>query len=183
MEKNELRKKLVVYLANLKANQDAVPLELLKTKYQKPYDKLRQDIAATASAYVKEITLHGIRLRKDLFEENRRQLEDTIRQSGILKQISVAAFRRQDIAEIDALALELRKRIEAVLKPVYDQHLCLYMTEECFTDPPKAPDLYNEASGCICRDGIWIPWEIEKGAFLMYVYTKSGESQAPKSAA
>ncbi len=183
MEKDELRKMLAAYLANLKANQEAVPLELLKTKYKKPYDKLRQDIAGTASAYVRKVSLQGIRLRKDLFDENRQMIEDTIQQSGILKQISAAAFRRQDMAEIDALALELRKRIETVLKPVYDRYLCLYLTEECFADPPKTPELYNEASGCICRDGIWIPWKPEKDAVLMYVYKKPGESPASKTVA
>ena len=50
MEKDELREILVAYLANLKANQEAVPLELLKTRYKKPYDKLRKDIDRTASA-------------------------------------------------------------------------------------------------------------------------------------
>ena len=183
MDKNELRKTLAVHLANLKANLEAVPLEILKTKYRKPYDKLRHDIADAASAYVREVTFQGIRLRKDLFDTTRPQIEEAIRQSGILKQISAAAFRRPDISEIDALAVELRRRIKAVLKPVYDQYLCLYMTEDCFADPPRIPELYNEASGCICRNGVWIPWEIEKGAFLMYVYKKQSESPAPKTAA
>lgn len=183
MEKDELRETLAAYLANLKANQEAVPLELLKTKYKKPYDKLRQDIARTASAYVKKIALQGIRLRKDLFYENRQKIQNTIYQSGILKQISDAAFHRQDIVEIDALALKLQECIAAVLKPVYDQYLCLYITEECFADPPKIPEIYNEASACIYRDGRWIPWELEKGALLMYVYTKSEESQTPSTAA
>lgn len=172
MNKNELRNTLSIHLANLKANLEAVPMEVLKTKYKKPYDKLRHDIADAASAYVREVTFQGIRLRKDLFDTIRPQIEETIRQSGILKQISAAAFRKQDIAEIDALALDLHKRIENILKPVYNQYLCLYMTEDCFANPPKIPELYNEASGCICRNGIWIPWEIENGAFLMYVYKK-----------
>ncbi len=172
MNKNELRNTLSIHLANLKANLEAVPMEVLKTKYKKPYDKLRHDIADAASAYVREVTFQGIRLRKDLFDTILPQIEETIRQSGILKQISAAAFRKQDIAEIDALALDLHKRIENILKPVYNQHLCLYMTEDCFANPPKIPELYNEASGYICRNGIWIPWEVENGAFLMYVYKK-----------
>ena len=59
MDKNELRKTLAVHLANLKANLEAVPLEILKTKYRKPYDKLRHDIADAASAYVRKCYLSG----------------------------------------------------------------------------------------------------------------------------
>lgn len=183
MEKKELRQTLAVHLETLKRNLEAVPLETLKTKYKKPFDKLRQDISLTTSAYVKEITLKDIRIRKDFFEEALPLIENAIQQSGLLKQISAAAFRRQDLAEIDSLAMELKKQIGNALKPFYDNHLCLYLTQECFADPPKPPEIYNEASGCICRNGTWIPWEIERGASLMYVYAKPQEKQDNKPAA
>lgn len=176
MKKDELRNTLALQLATLKANLDAVPLEILKTKYQKPYNKLCHDIASTVSSYIKEIIFHGVRLQTDLFDSVQPHIEKTIQQSALLKQISSAAFCRQDIDEIDHLALELHKQIETILKPIYEQHLCLYITKDCFADPPRVPDLYNEASGCICRNGTWIPWKIEKDTFLMYVYRKQPES-------
>lgn len=111
MKNSELRQTLAVYLDTLKRNLDAVPLETLKTKYKKPFDKLRQDISLTASAYVKEITLKDIRILEDFSDEALPLIENAIQQSGLLKQISAAAFHRQDLAEIDTLALELKKQI------------------------------------------------------------------------
>lgn len=183
MEKNELRQTLAVHLETLKRNLDAVPLETLKTKYKKPFDRLCQDIAQAATAYVKSITLRDIRIRKDFFEETRPLIENAIQQSGLLKQISAAAFHRQDLAEIDALALELKNQIDNALKPFYDNHLLLYLTPECFADPPKPPEIYNEASGCISRDGVWIPWEVQEGAVLLTVYIEPQKDRAAQTAA
>lgn len=183
MEQSELRQALAIQLETLKRNLDAVPLETLKTKYKKPFDKLRQDISQTASAYVKEVTLKGIRIRKDFFEEARPLIENSIQQSGILKQISAAAFRRQNLNEIDTLALELKKQIQDALKPFYEKHLCLYLTAECFAEPPKVPDIYNLASGCILRDGAWIPYEIKEGAKVVTVSLELKENREPESAA
>lgn len=183
IKKNELRQTLAIHLETLKRNLDAVPLETLKTKYKRPFERLRQDIAQTTSAYVKEITLKDIRIRKDFFEEARPLIENAIQQSGILKQISAAAFRRQDLEEIDALALELKSQINSALKPFYDNHLCLYLTPECFAEPPKSPEIYNEASGCISRDGAWIPWEIKGNAILLTVHMEPADKQSPQTAA
>lgn len=183
MEQNELRQTLAIQLETLKRNLDAVPLEILKTKYKKPFDRLRQDIAQTASDYVKGITLKDIRIRVSYFDEARPLIENAIRQSGILKQISVAAFRRQDMEEIDALALELKKQIQDALKPFYEKHLCLYLTSECFAEPPKVPDIYNLASGCILRDGAWVPYELEENVKIVTVSLEPKGTRTPETAA
>ena len=78
-----------------------------------------------------------------------------MKQTKRLKQISDAAFQRQDIDEIESLALALRKEIEAALQPFYMGHMCLYVTPECFDDPPKTPEVYNDATACVWRDGTW----------------------------
>ena len=54
MEKQELRKTLAIHLDTLKRNREAVPLEVLKTKYKKPYDKLKQDISSAASDILRQ---------------------------------------------------------------------------------------------------------------------------------
>lgn len=77
-----------------------------------------------------------------------------MKQTKRLKQISDAAFQRQDIDEIESLALALRKEIEAALQPFYMGHMCLYVTPECFDDPPKTPEVYNDATACVWRDGM-----------------------------
>lgn len=175
MENNDLRKILVAHLDTLKRNLDVVPREVLKTKYKKPYNKLCQDISISATAYVKKITLSDIRIRIDFQNEAVPLIENAIQQSGLLRQISAAAFRRQDIAEIDKLALELRQRIQDALKPFYEKHLGLYLSAECFANPPKPPELYCEATGCILHDGAWIPLETKGDKLLIFLK----ERQAP----
>ena len=53
MDNNILRQALMKDLDTLKRNLKAVPREVLRTKYRKPYTKLCQDISANATAYVR----------------------------------------------------------------------------------------------------------------------------------
>ena len=167
MNNSELRKTLEEHLDLLKRNLAVASLEVLKTKYKKPFDELRHNIKSTATAYVKQITLENIRIRADFMDEAQPLIQETIDQSGILKQISAAAFKRQDIEEIDQLALTLKEQIRQALIPFYDKHICLYLDEECFGNPPNAPKFYNEASGCMWKNDTWIPAEVEKGVILL----------------
>lgn len=177
MKREELRNTLIGHLDTLKRNRAAVPLEVLKTKYRKPYTKLCQDIADTASAYVRTVTLGDIRLLSRFLDEAVPIIQTAIDESGILRQISKAAFRRQSIEEINQLAETLKKQIDGALEPFYERHLCLYASEECFGDPPRSPELYNEATGCVFRNGKWIPLEIKKEAAVFHVIAKREETQ------
>ena len=143
MEREELRTTLVNHLETLRRNLQVVSMEVLKTKYNKPFDALRQ-----------------------------------VKQTKRLKQISDAAFHRQDIDEIESLARALRKEIEAALQPFYMRHMCLYVTPECFDDPPKTPEVYNDATACVWRDGTWQLLEDTSEGFLLFVQSKSKEEAA-----
>ena len=101
-----------------------------------------------------------------------------MKQTKRLKQISDAAFQRQDIDEIESLALALRKEIEATLQPFYMGHMCLYVTPECFDDPPKTPEVYNDATACVWRDGTWQLLEDTSKGFLLFVQSKFKEEAA-----
>ena len=151
MNNSELRKTLEEHLDLLKRNLAVASLEVLKTKYKKPFDELRHNIKSTATAYVKQITLENIRIRADFMDEAQPLIQETIDQSGILNQ----------------LALTLKEQIRQALIPFYDKHICLYLDEECFGNPPKAPKFYNEASGCMWKNDTWIPAEVEKGVILL----------------
>jgi len=65
METIELRNTLATHLNTLKRNLDAVPLEVLKTQYSKPFYALCKNISSSASAYVRHTALGGIHIRKD----------------------------------------------------------------------------------------------------------------------
>lgn len=72
----------------------------------------------------------------------------------------------------------LRKEIDAALQPFYMGHMCLYVTPECFDDPPKTPEVYNDATACVWRDGTWQLLEDTSKGFLLFVQSKSKEEAA-----
>lgn len=167
MDKNELRTALEGHLDTLKRNLAVVSLEELKTKYKKPFEELQHNIGTTATAYVKQVTLENLRIRADFLEEARPVIQSAIDQSGLLKQISDAAFRKQDISEFDRLAAELKGQISRALAPFYSRHLRLYLEKTPPGTQPKAAEFYNEATGCIWRDGAWTPMKVSGDAVLL----------------
>lgn len=114
-----------------------------------------------------------MRIKHKYFDEAVPYIDTAVKQTKRLKQISDAAFQRQDIDEIESLALALRKEIEAALQPFYMGHMCLYVTPECFDDPPKTPEVYNDATACVWRDGTWQLLEDTSKGFLLFVQSKS----------
>lgn len=167
METDVLRNTLLTHLNTLSRNLAVVSREVLRTQYRKPYYVLVKEISTSASAYVKEIALSDLRIRKEYLQEAVPVINNAIQASGLLKQISAAAYKRQDIQEIEQLALALKKQIEDALIPFYEKHMGLYLSDECFSATPQAPLLYNHVSGCVMQDGKWIPLETgRKYAFL-----------------
>lgn len=132
-------------MPNTRRNPETVPLVALKKTYQKPHQALCRNISLTASTYVTQISLEGV--RKDLVPEAASLIEAALQQSGLCQQISTT-FRHQNISEIDSLALTLRKLVLKALRPLYDRHLGLYINYKCLMNPSiKVPELYNDANG------------------------------------
>lgn len=157
MEKDNLRNILITHLNTLSRNLAIVSREELKTRYRKPYYALLRDISTSASAYVKQIALAGLRIRQEYLPETVPVINNAIQASGLLQQISAAAYQRQDIQEIEQLAMALKKLIEDALIPIYEKYLGFYLSDECFGTSPQSPQLYNHVNGCIMQDGKWIP--------------------------
>lgn len=155
----QLKGELEKLLNTLKVNREKVPLKILKTKYKKGYEELCRNISNTASDYVKQLTLYGIRIHKDYLDEGIAIVETAIQESGLLKEISKAAFCKQSITEVTNLALKLRGVIVEALEPFYGKHTGLYITPECLENPDTPPEFYCFANGCIWQEGQWIPLE------------------------
>lgn len=170
---NELRQALASHLDTLQRNLAAVSLEILKTKYKKPFNDLCQKIRLSASAYVKQATLKDIRIHSKYLAEAVPLIESAVRQSGILPLVAEAAFKRQDIAEIDALASELKIYILEALEPFFSLHMGLYVSKECLADPDRQPELYNDVTGCILRDGAWVPLPNHESLLFLTVKAKA----------
>lgn len=172
-----LRTVLENHLDTLKRNIAAVSLPVLQTKYKKPYEQLCKDIRTATANYVTAIIFQDYRLKKDYLEEVVPIIRTAIRQSGLVRQIHAEALQKQEIAVIDDLALNLKGIVHQALEPFYESHLCLYVTDECFGDNPKIPDIYNDATGCILKEGKWIPMDGESNAALLFV-TRRHENAA-----
>lgn len=151
----------------LRRNLEVVSLEVLKTKYQKPYEELRGQICKAATEYTRHVALCDIRIRRSLFDEAKTYIDAAIQQTQCLKKISEAAFQRQDMDEIAALAHTLREEIEKSLHYFYLDHMCLLVTRECIDDPNKVPEIYNKATSCVWRDGAWLLMEDTETAILL----------------
>lgn len=157
-----LRDELAKLLTTLKHNREKVPLNVLKTKYKKGYAALCADIKRRASDYAGKTVLGGIRIHRDYLDEAAAIVNETVERSGILKQLSEAAFCHQDISEFDSLAGMLREKILAGLEPFYAEHLGLYITQECLENPDMPPMIYCMANHCVFQNGEWIPLELYK---------------------
>ena len=68
MERDELRTTLVIHLETLRRNLQVVSMEVLKTKYKKPFDALRQDICKAATAYTRFLVFDGMRIKHKYFD-------------------------------------------------------------------------------------------------------------------
>lgn len=65
MEK-ALREELEKHLDTLRRNLEVVPMDVLKTKYKKPYQELKESICKAATAYTRHVSLGGIRSNKSM---------------------------------------------------------------------------------------------------------------------
>lgn len=80
MDEKELRKTLEIQLDTLRRNLEVVSLDVLKTKYKKPYDELREKICKAATAYTRHVALSNIRIRHSLFDEAKTYIDAAIQQ-------------------------------------------------------------------------------------------------------
>ena len=158
-ETKQLQTELEQLLATLKHNRDKVPLSVLKTKYKTGYENLCRNINTTATAYVKQILFYSVRIHKDYADICIPVIEQAIKDSGLLKQLSNAAYSKQDIAEVTNLAFGLRQFVADALQPIYDSNTALLCTPECMENPniPLVP--YCLVNNYILRDGKWVPFE------------------------
>lgn len=103
-------------LDSLRRNKENVPLETLKTKYRKPYEQLTQSIQSMTREILQEVTLDDLQI--ELAEADQRYLEinSAIRESGIMKKISRAAFIQQDADLVLEYAGQLREIVHRIVK-------------------------------------------------------------------
>ena len=154
-KEKKLREDLEFHLDTLRRNLEAVSMEDLKTKYAKPFKDLKDSICKAATEYTQHISLSGIRIKSRYGDEAVKYINEAIKETPYLKKISEAAFERQDMDEIAALAGQLR---EVVLQSLYAFSLplfCLYVSTESMKDYHTPPEIYDDVTSHILRNGEW----------------------------
>lgn len=104
----------------LKNNRDNIDLSVLKTKYKKGYDSLCRKINVAASAYAKEVALYGLQVHKDYAEDIKLIVNEAIKASGILHELSKAIYVDQDLNKFVKLTEDLRTIILTALSVYLD---------------------------------------------------------------
>lgn len=92
----------------LKKNKENVPSELLLTKYEKPYNKLRNDIADMTSQILKDIVLYGWRVEREEAIDVYSVINRVIVESGILQEVNHAVYQEQNVDKVLNCAALLR---------------------------------------------------------------------------
>lgn len=86
----QLREELVRQLERLKVNKQNVPLDVLKTRYEKSYSRLCDDIKNKTIEYFNAFVFSVIRVERDYFDEAADMVSKAISDS-----ISKRSCRRQ----------------------------------------------------------------------------------------
>lgn len=103
-------------LESLKRNKKNVPLETLKTKYRKPYKQLTQSIQSMTREILQEVVLKGIQIERAEADQKYLEINTAIRESGIMKKASQAAFIQQDADLVLEYAGQLREIVHGIVK-------------------------------------------------------------------
>lgn len=152
----DLETLLIEKLAVLKRNRDHVPLDVLKTKYKKGYEKLSAELRDLTEWFLKSIILEDLQIFPEYLPEVTELIQAGITNSGLLKECSKAVFQYQDFSMLKELAYQLKNAVTDTLTPYFQQHLGLYIAPECLEEPYPPPYFYNLVTGRIFQDGRWV---------------------------
>lgn len=171
----ELGSSLEKLLSKLKQNRENVPLDILKTYYNVPYEELIAQVTQTATAFVKSIVAGQLLINPDVsMDEQIDVVNQTIQDSGMIKQISHCMSQTYDVTLIHLMALELRKKVEAALYPYIARKNCLVADLD---DIEKEPIIYNTLTKQVYENDHWIDRELDlKGKLLVYPKTEERDA-------
>ncbi len=146
-------------LDQLKTNREKVPIETLKTRYQKPYTQLLESIKAMAQEILSAEAYTGMPILKsdgaEVLARIQRAVDSENQPGGIMRQISTALFKHYSTEEFKRLVGQMKDRIRKEWEPYRDAHMGLYAAQECFEEPYPAPRIYNTLTDEFEVDGRW----------------------------
>lgn len=103
-------------LERLKRNKENVPPELLATKYKKSFDQLRERIQAMTKGIFEDVVFSGLQIERFSADQKYLEINSAIKESGIMKKASQAAFIQQDADLVLVYAGQLRELVHRIVK-------------------------------------------------------------------
>lgn len=103
-------------LDQLRKNEEHVPSELLRTRYRKGYDELRDRLIKSTYLIMQDIVFYGLLIRKENAAKVYAEINRLTKESGILNEISRAIFRDKDLNLIEECIARLREQVHGVAK-------------------------------------------------------------------
>lgn len=103
-------------LGTLKRNKENIPLQQLKTEYRKGYDQLTQKIQSMTREIILEVIIEGLQIEQSQADQKYMEINSAIKESGIMKQASHAAFNQQDANLVLECASQLREIVHQIVK-------------------------------------------------------------------
>lgn len=166
----ELGSSLQKLLSLLKKNRDHVPREILRTRYHDAYYQLLSQINEAARAFVTAILTDRLVINPNVsMEEQIAVINQTIQDSGLIKEMSHCMGTEYDAAILHRLALNLRKQVELALWPYINQETCLVADID---DLEKTPVIYNTLTRQVWENGAWVDKKINL-EWKLLIYTKN----------
>lgn len=108
------KEKYSALLVQLKRNRDNVPLDILKTKYQKPFNELQNRLRVMTVQIVYDVVLYGLLIRYEDADQVYEEINQMIDDSYLTKEISHAVFQDQDIGKVEEKTMELREKVHEI---------------------------------------------------------------------
>ena len=103
-------------LGTLKRNKENIPLQQLKTEYQKGYDQLTHKIQSMTREIILEVIIEGLQIEWSQADQKYIEINAAIKESGIMKKASQAAFIQQDADLVLDYASQLREIAHQIVK-------------------------------------------------------------------
>ncbi|WAJ24032.1 hypothetical protein [Lacrimispora xylanolytica] len=103
-------------LGTLKRNKENIPLQQLKTEYQKGYDQLTQRIQSMTREVILDVIIEGLRIERPQADKWYMEINSATRESGYMKKASQAAFLQQDADLVLEYANKLREIVHSTVK-------------------------------------------------------------------
>ena len=112
----EIEKKINTY----KKNRENVPLDILKSKHAKAYNKLIEDIEQGAELIISHYAYEGIRINKDDIKSFVPKLDAALEADGLNKRASHLIFKDYNL---QGAIEEAKKYRQTVAEKIYQEYL------------------------------------------------------------